>query len=91
MKSEVMVEVSEGDGQIARAREDGCLKAKTWNPGGVAADQALPLVLRHLLIKKSLSAVIVNFEQRLPNEFLNSRSSLCHRFAALIQMTSIVR
>ena len=48
MKSEVVVEVSEGDGQVARACEDGGVKAKTWIPGGVAADQVLPLALRHL-------------------------------------------
>ena len=70
MKSEVMVEVSEGDGQVARACRG--LKTKTWILGGVAADSALPIALRHLSLKHSLSAVVVNFQHRILNEFLNS-------------------
>ena len=71
------MEVSEGDGQVARACEDRGCKAKTWIPGGVAADQALPLALRHLSQKQRLSAVIINFQQRIPDMCLDSRISLC--------------
>ena len=53
MKSEVIVEASEGDGQVARACEDRGLKAQTWISGGVAVDHALPLALRQLVSKTS--------------------------------------
>ena len=43
-KSEVMVEIS----RLLELAKTEALKAKTWIPGGVVADQALPLALRHL-------------------------------------------
>ena len=43
VKGEVVVEVSDGHGQVARACEDRGFKAKTWVPDGFAAAQALLL------------------------------------------------
>ena len=83
MKSAVVVEVSEGDGQGARACEDRGCKAKAWIPGGVAADHALHLALRHLFQKQRLSAVFINFQLRMPDKFLDSRISLFQQVARL--------
>ena len=37
VKGEVVVEIGEGHGQVARACEDRGLEAKTWLPGGIVA------------------------------------------------------
>ena len=65
------------------------MKTKTLIPGGVAADQALPLALRHLSHKHSLLPVIINFQHRIPNELLNSRISLCQRGVAFGRLSPI--
>ena len=83
LKGDVVVEVSEGNGQVARACEDRGFKAKTWVPDGFAAAQALLLALRHFVRKQRLLAVIINFQQRIPVELLNSRVSLCQRVVRL--------
>ena len=83
MKSEVMVKVSEGNGQVARACEDGGFEVQTWIPGGVAGDHALTLALRHLSQKQRLFAVIVNFQEGILDELVDSRVSLCQRVVGL--------
>ena len=78
-----MVEVSDGRGQVARACEDRGFKHKTWVRDGFAAAQALPLALRHHVRKQRLLAVVINFQQSIPVEVLNSRVSLCQRVVRL--------
>ena len=82
------MEVSEGDGQVARVCEDRGFKAKMWVLDGVAADQALPLAMRHLSQKQRLLAGSMNFQQRIPGAALGpslgdshcSASPLSHRW-----------
>ena len=58
VKGEVMVEVSDGQGQAARACEEKGFKAKTWVIEGLSGAQALLLALHHLSRRARLSAVI---------------------------------
>ena len=44
MKSDVIVKVSERNGQVAQACDDRGFKVKTWIPGGIASDHALFLL-----------------------------------------------
>ena len=83
LKGEVVVEVSEGYGQVARACEDRGFKAKTWVPDGFAAAQALLLALRHLVRKQRQQEVVINFQHRILVELLNSRVSQCQRVVGL--------
>ena len=77
VKGEVMVEVSDGQGQVARACEDRGFKTKTWVIEGLSSAQALPLALRHLSQNGRLLAVIIKFQSRIPHEFVGSRGFLC--------------
>ena len=58
VKGEVMMEVSDGQGQAARACEEKGFKAKTWVIGGLSGAQALLLALHHLSRRARLSAVL---------------------------------
>ena len=70
VKGALMVEVSDGQGQVARACEDRGFKAKTWVIEGLSSSQAPPLALRHLSKKGRLLAVIIKFQSRIPHEFV---------------------
>ena len=61
VKGEVKVEVSDGQGQAARACEEKGFKAKTWVIEGLSGAQALLLPLHHLSRRARQSAVIIRW------------------------------
>ena len=95
VKGEVMVEVRDGQGQVARACEDRGFKAKAWVIEGLSSAQALPLALRHLSRTERLSAgsTFQNLGSRNRRSRLDTSGNQmkrCARVRQLVTQTSSV-